>query len=118
MSTAHTMFAAILALCALTGAATPARERVIEGNGIVDSTIAGAAGRIRIEPSGTGMPLITTAFAERATLKSGMLSFSYAVGTERVHGRTGLGRSTSAPARPSIASAGLRSPTRPLPMAW
>ena len=91
MSTAHTMFAAILALCALTGAATPARERVIDGNGIVDSTIAGAAGRIRIEPSGTGMPLITTAFAERATLKSGMLSFSYAVGTERVHGRTGVG---------------------------
>ena len=36
MSTAHTMFAAILALCALTGAATPARERVIDGNGIVD----------------------------------------------------------------------------------
>ncbi len=82
--------ALILALTALTGAAMPARDRVVDGDGIVDATIAGVRGRIRIEPSGTAMPLITTAWAERATLKPGMLAFSYAVGTERVHGRTGV----------------------------
>ena len=81
---------AVLALCVLTGAAAPARERIIDGNGIVAATIAGAPGRIRIEPSGTAMPLLTTAYAERAKLKSGMLAFSYAVGAERVHGRTGV----------------------------
>lgn len=90
MTTARTALAGILALSALTGAATPARERIVDGNGIVDATIAGVPGRIRIEPSGTAMPLITTAYAERAKLKSGMLSFSYAVGAERLHGRTGV----------------------------
>lgn len=81
---------AILALGVLIGAATPVRERIIDGNGVVDATIGGVSGRIRIEPSGTAMPLITSAYAERAKLKSGMFSFDYAVGTQRVYGKTGV----------------------------
>lgn len=82
--------ASILALGLLTGAARPAQERIVADDGIVDATIAGVSGRIRIEPSGTAMPLITSAYAERAKLKSGMFSFDYAVGTQRVYGKTGV----------------------------
>lgn len=82
--------ALILSLAVLTGAATPVRERSVAGDGIVNATIAGVSGRIRIEPSGTAMPLITSAYAERAELKSGMFSFDYAVGSQRVYGKTGV----------------------------
>jgi hypothetical protein len=74
----------------LLAAAPESNERAIPGDGLVDATLAGAPGRVRIDPGGTGMPIYTAAYADRARLRGGMIGFGYAIGPEHVEGATAV----------------------------
>ncbi len=67
------------------------QERVVTGDGILTTRIAGLAARTRIDPSAPAMPLIDLAVAERAKLKlEGSWGFSviYSIGGTMVSTRT------------------------------
>ena len=76
----------------LLAAAPEGNERAIAGDGLVDATLAGAPGRVRIDPGATGMPIYTAAYAARARLRGGMIGFGYAIGPEHVEGATAVTR--------------------------
>lgn len=70
-------------------------ERIVTGDRIVSVTVNGTPLRLRIVPGGQGLPVVTPAVAERLGLRGGgMLAFgvAYAVGRERVEGRTEVTR--------------------------
>jgi hypothetical protein len=66
------------------------RELVVSGDGVVDASVNGVPGRIRIDPSVPALPLITSAWAERAQLRPGPFAFGYMVGPEQVNGRSAV----------------------------
>lgn len=74
---------------ALATAATPT-ERVIAIGDLVSARINGVAVEVRVDPAGTAMPLIDDAAASRAGLKAGMIGIGYAVGPQKIFGRTSL----------------------------
>jgi hypothetical protein len=82
---------AIMAGAALIGAATPPRERVVSGDGVVAAWIAGVPLRLRIDPAAPAMPLIDRALAERAKLKltgNWGIGIDYSVGGTTINTRT------------------------------
>ena len=66
------------------------RELVVSGDGVVDASVNGVPGRIRIDPAVPALPLITSAWAERAQLRAGPFAFGYMVGPEQVNGRSAV----------------------------
>ena len=74
---------------ALATAAMPG-ERVIAIGDLVRARINGVAVEVRVDPAGTAMPLIDDAAASRAGLRAGMIGIGYAVGPQKVLGRTSL----------------------------
>jgi hypothetical protein len=84
----------VLALAALVlgAAAEPPRELVVSGDGLVAATVNGVPGRLRIDPAVPAMPILGTAWAERAGLRAGPFAFGYMVGPETVRGRSAVGR--------------------------
>src|SRR4051812_25384776 len=81
-----------LAAFALAAAADPPRELVVSGDGIVATTVNGVPGRLRIDPAVPALPMLGSAWAERARLRPGPFAFSYLVGSERVNGRSAVAR--------------------------
>ena len=79
----------MLWLALATAAATPA-ERVIAIGDLVQARINGVAVEVRVDPAGTAMPLIDDAAASRAGLRAGMIGIGYAVGPQKIYGRTSL----------------------------
>jgi hypothetical protein len=82
---------AVAAAMLLVGAAQPAQERVVTGDGVVEGRIAGLPARTRIDPAAPAMPLIDLTLAERAGLKlTGRwgISIGYRVGAVGVMTRT------------------------------
>ena len=71
-------------------AAAISNERVITIGDTLPSRINGVAVQMRVDPAGTAMPLIDDAAATRAGLKAGMIGIGYAVGPQKVLGRTAL----------------------------
>jgi len=84
---------AVAAILLLFGA-SPLSERVVAADGLVAAIINGAPGRLRIDPAATAMPIITRDWAARAGMKPGLFGMGYAVGPERVHGRSTVARLT------------------------
>jgi len=79
----------------LVDASAPPAERIVSGDGVVAVKINGAPGRLRIDPAAPGLLLMAPDYAARAGLKGGgLLGFGveYAIGTERVFGRTQVTR--------------------------
>jgi len=74
---------------ALAVAAAPT-ERVVAIGDMLTVRVNGAPIQLRIDPAGTAMPLIDDAAAIRARLKPSMIGIGYAVGPQRVLGRTAL----------------------------
>lgn len=74
---------------ALATAGIPA-ERVIAIGDLVSARINGVAVQVRVDPAGTAMPLIDDAAASRAGLRAGMIGIGYAVGPQKILGRTSL----------------------------
>lgn len=83
--------AVVAAMACIAAGAAPVPERVIAAGGIVRGTINGYPVTLRIEPGATAMPLIAADTAARVGLKGGMFGIAYAVGPERMRGRTGTG---------------------------
>ena len=79
----------MLLLLALAAAVAPAEREIAIGE-VLTARINGAAVRMRVDPAGTAMPLIDDAAAARAGLKAGMIGIGYAVGPQKVMGRTAL----------------------------
>jgi len=65
-------------------------ERVVAIGDFLTARVNGAAVQLRIDPAGTAMPLIDDAAAMRAGLKPSMIGIGYAVGPQKVLGRTAL----------------------------
>lgn len=78
----------LIAALAMAGAAPVATERVVTGDGVVAGSVNGVPGRIRIDPGGTAMPLVTAQLAERAGLKPSMFGVAYGIGPVRIAGHT------------------------------
>lgn len=87
---AKALISAALVTLLLSAAAPEGNERAIGGDGLVDATLAGTPGRVRIDPGGAGMPIYTAAYADRARLHGGMIGFGYAIGPEHVEGATAV----------------------------
>jgi hypothetical protein len=81
-----------LAAFALAAAADPPRELVVSGDGIVATAVNGVPGRLRIDPAVPALPMLGSAWAERARLRPGPFAFSYLVGAEHVNGRSAVAR--------------------------
>lgn len=86
---------AFLMLAGIVGVAAgdgPGAERVIESGGMIRATIAGKPASIRVDPGAPGLPLVDTAFATRAGLKTGRIGFGvvYGVGSRRFSHATAL----------------------------
>lgn len=86
--------AAVIGLLATTVAASPPRERVLTGEGIVAGTINGAPVRWRIDPGATGMPTLRPEVAARAGLKPGMFTGVLMVGPVKRVAPTGVAKLT------------------------
>jgi len=71
--------------------ASPA-ERVILIGDTLSAHINGAPVRMRVDPAGTALPLIDDAAAARIGLRPSMIGIGYAVGPEKVLGRTAVAR--------------------------
>lgn len=69
-----------------------AAEQVVAGAGIVPANVAGVPGRIRIDPAGFAMPILNTAYANRAKLRPGPFAFANLVGPHEVRGVTAVTR--------------------------
>jgi len=80
----------LLPLLATAAAAPP--ERVIAIGELTPALINGMSVKMRVDPAGTALPLIDDAAAARVGLKASMLGLGYAVGPQRVFGRTGVAR--------------------------
>jgi hypothetical protein len=76
----------------LTAATANPSERYVDADGIVAARLNGTAARLRIDPAATAMPLLTADAAQRARLKPGPFAVRYAVGPERVAGRTAVAK--------------------------
>jgi len=74
---------------ALAAAMTPA-ERIVALGDFLMARVNGAPVKLRVDPAGTAMPLIDDAAAMRAGLKPSMIGIGYAVGPQKVLGRTAL----------------------------
>jgi len=77
-----------IALFAL--AAALSAERVVTIGDVLTANVNGAPVQMRVDPAGTAMPLIDDAAAMRAGLKPSMIGIGYAVGPQKVLGRTAL----------------------------
>ncbi len=65
-------------------------ERVVAIGDLLTARVNGARVELRVDPAGTAMPLIDDAAARRAGLKPSMIGIGYAVGPQKVLGRTAL----------------------------
>jgi len=91
----------LITAAAVVGVVSQARD--LDGTPI-DITIGDASGRLLVDPGAPSMPLVTTAFAERAGLRAGPFSLRYRVGPIAVNGSSAVGRidTGSGPARRRI----------------
>src|SRR4051812_14649887 len=87
---ANRLGALVLAAFVLAAADDPPQELVVSGDGIVDATVNGVPGRLRIDPAVPSLPMLGSAWAERAQLRPGPFAFGYMVGPEQVHGRSAV----------------------------
>jgi len=65
-------------------------ERVVAIGDLLTARVNGVPVRLRIDPAGTAMPLIDDPAAMRAGLKASMIGIGYAVGPQKILGRTAL----------------------------
>ena len=65
-------------------------ERVVAIGDLLTARVNGVPVRLRIDPAGTAMPLLDDAAAMRAGLKPSMIGIGYAVGPQKIFGRTAL----------------------------
>jgi len=70
--------------------ATAPAERVVAIGDVLAARVNGALVQMRVDPAGTAMPLIDDAAAARAGLKPSIIGIGYAVGPQKVLGRTAL----------------------------
>jgi len=80
----------MMLLFALAAAAAAPAERIVAIGDLLTARVNGTPVQLRIDPAGTAMPLIDDAAAKRAGLKASMLGIAYAVGPQKVLGRTAL----------------------------
>lgn len=74
----------------LAAAAAAPAQRVVAIGDLLTAQVNGAPVQLRVDPAGTAMPLIDDAAAMRAGLKPSMIGIGYAVGPQKVLGRTAL----------------------------
>lgn len=86
------MLPALAGIAALTAAPTPVNERSVTGDGVVTGLVNGVPGRIRIDPAAPSLPLLSQDLAERAGLRAGFIGLGYSVGSQKVTGRSAVGR--------------------------
>lgn len=67
-------------------------ELTINPGATFPTTINGAPARLRVDPSGAGMPVATAGLAGLAGLKAGPFGIEYIIGPVSLEGRTALGR--------------------------
>ena len=79
----------MILILALATTAMPA-ERIVTIGDTLSARVNGVAVQMRVDPAGTAMPIIDDAAATRAGLKAGMIGIGYAVGSQKVVGRTAL----------------------------
>lgn len=84
--------AALWAAAAAAPANRAAAEYVVAGTGIVPIQVAGVSGRVRIDPAAPALPLLNTAYANRARLRPGPFGFENLVGPHAVRGATAVAR--------------------------
>ena len=87
--------ALMIATAGLASASAPPAERVVSGDRIVTVAVDGTQLRLRIDPHAAGLPIVTGPVAERLRLKGGGmlgLGVAYAIGHERIYGRTQVAR--------------------------
>jgi len=82
----------LLAVGLVAISASPPREFVVRGDGVVSVTLNGIPARVRIDPAAAAAPILTTALAERARLKAGPFSFEYLIGPTRLKGESAVTR--------------------------
>lgn len=86
------LLAAFLILGATATAQRRAGELVVTGDGIVPATLNGVAGRIRVDPAVPALPMLSSAWANRAQLRPGPFAFGIMVGPQQVDGVTAVAR--------------------------
>lgn len=93
---------ACLFMAILTAATPPKPERVIAPDGRETLSVNGVARSVRIDPGAPAMPIITTEFAEAASMKPGMFSFKMGLGPKvMIAGRTAVARVAFGSAKPA-----------------
>lgn len=110
----------VIGLIALSGlaASAPPAERVVAPGEVAAVRVNGVPLRLRITPGTPGLPLLSQAATAQARLKcSGLLCFgvTYAIGRERVTGRTALAQLGWADGAPSKRRVGWLSAPHDLP---
>ena len=83
------MTTALLALT-LGGAAPEPTEVVVRGDGVVDATVEGAPGRLRIDPGAPSIPILSDPYRSIAGLKPGMFGAVFKVGPVMVRGSSAV----------------------------
>jgi len=75
----------------LLGASAPPVEYVVQGDGVVASTLEGAPGRLRIDSGAPSIPIVSTSLSVAAGLKHGPFGAGVNVGPVKFGGYTAVG---------------------------